>query len=249
MIPLRLRQDSRQLHAYDALGAMRDWACCHSRLIFDSHRSSASTLTFTVTSCALLTITDTRAVEASAPGLEPKWLEPKWLRGLLVCWFVGLLVWLLGLLVAWLLGCLFLFLSSSLTRDAGACARRKHGGHRSPHYNSLAEKQVERLSSHGCSTESSTLGCPRTGSHLHCTIGASLPDAGCQPALTCREMLAVPPIHHKNGTGPPMNSGALLSRHSEGPFWSCESAVWVAGVASLARSSSRASTTPPLCSG
>ena len=41
--------------------AMRDWAYSHCRLIFDSHRGSASKLTFTVTSCALLTIADTRA--------------------------------------------------------------------------------------------------------------------------------------------------------------------------------------------
>ena len=41
------------------------------------------------------------------------------------------------------------------------------------------------------------------------------------------------PIHLRNGVGS-RRTRALLSRHSEGPSWSCESAVWVAGISSLA---------------
>ena len=95
-------------------------------------------------------------------------------------------------------------------------------------------KTVERLSSHGCSTESRTLTDGLAPSLHHRCV--SLPDAGCQPALACFEMLAVLPFTSSMGSVSD-ELGALLSRHSDGPFWPCEFAVCVARIASL---------TPPL---
>ena len=107
-------------------------------------------------------------------------------------------------------------------------------------------KTVERLSSHGCSTESSTLTDGLAPSLHHRCV--SLPDAGCQRALACCEMLAVLPFTSSMGSVSD-ELGALLSRHSEALFGLASSpCVCVARIASLTPPLARPRHSP-LCSG
>ena len=59
--------------------------------------------------------------------------------------------------------------------------------------------------------------CTLHGALLHSTVGASLLDAGCQLALTWREMLAVFPVHLRNGVGSRRSRGSAQSTFG-GPF-------------------------------
>ena len=92
---------------------------------------------------------------------------------------------------------------------------------------------------HRCMRSSAALSDAHERAHTFTAPSASLPDAGCPPALACHEMLAVLPFSTSKGSVPD-ELGALLSRHSE-------SAVWVAGIALLAPPLARARH-PLLCS-
>ena len=150
------------------------------------------------------------------------------LFGCLVVWLFGcLVVWLFGCLVVWLFGCLVVcFLSSSLTRDA----RRARG-----------EDTGDQLAwqNKSCAPH----GTPQ-GSHLHSTIGASLPDAW----VPGREMFAVYPFTPRERGRSPKNSGLCSVDIRRALFGLASPPCGVAGIASLAPPLARPRH-PPLCSG